>query len=87
MNDEPKSKEFPIPQALASGSWTSIELVLEGTPPNQPGLVRLEQTRHTALRLNRWARTERLLRFLSRFVGATSTYPMFLTQFGPGCSQ
>lgn len=53
INDLSKSKEFTFPQSLRAGAWTKAEVILEGTPPQKLGFVRVKAVSHTGIALGR----------------------------------
>lgn len=50
-NDEAKSKDFPFNKSFEAGHWTTVEAVLEGTPPAGLGFVRIRDLKNKAIRL------------------------------------
>lgn len=52
-NETAKSKEFTFTEALRSGTWTTIPVVLDGLPPTELGFVRVRDVAHTGISLNR----------------------------------
>lgn len=53
LNNEAKTKPFAPIESLANGSWTKIQIVLEGVPPSDLGFVRLRDMGHTGISLMR----------------------------------
>jgi Protein of unknown function (DUF3251) len=53
QNDKAKSRDVTFNEALAAGSWTVTELVLEGIPPTELGFVRLKNVGHRGIGLRR----------------------------------
>lgn len=47
-----KSKDFNTVQALESGEWTDLQVVLEGLPPSELGFVRVRSLTTSGLRLS-----------------------------------
>jgi hypothetical protein len=47
------SKDMIFAQSLPRGAWTSISIVLDGTPPSELGFVRLSDIQHTGIELIR----------------------------------
>ena len=50
-NQEAKSRDVSLGELLGSGSWTNIEVVLDGVPPNELGFVRVHDVTHRGIRL------------------------------------
>lgn len=46
-----KTKEISFSEPIKAGSWTSVPIVLEGTPPANLGYVRVHDVAHTGIRL------------------------------------
>ncbi|MBK8164556.1 MAG: DUF3251 domain-containing protein [bacterium] len=44
-----KSREVKFTQSLRPGSWTNIQVVLEGVPPAEFGYVRISEVTHTGI--------------------------------------
>lgn len=51
--DKMKTKELSFVKSLRSGSWTNIEVVLDGVPPDKLGYVRIKDVTHTGIELLR----------------------------------
>lgn len=51
--DKMKTKELSFIKSLRSGSWTNIEVVLDGVPPDKLGYVRIKDVTHTGIELLR----------------------------------
>ncbi|GAB6282781.1 MAG: hypothetical protein STSR0008_15300 [Ignavibacterium sp.] len=51
--DQMKTKELSFIKSLRSGSWTNIEVVLDGVPPDKLGYVRIKDVTHTGIELLR----------------------------------
>ena len=51
--DQIKTKELSFIKSLRSGSWTNIDVVLEGVPPDKLGYVRIKDVTHTGIELLR----------------------------------
>jgi hypothetical protein len=52
-NDSTKSRVVTIAEALESGRWTNVRVVLEGAPPAALGFVRIRDVTHSGIRLHR----------------------------------
>ncbi len=53
LNDAVHSKEVTFNEPFQTGRWTSVNVVLEGTPPAELGFVRIRGMTHTGIRLFR----------------------------------
>lgn len=52
-NDTSRTKELTFTEALISGSWTNVDIVLEGFSPSRLGFVRVHSVSHTGIRLSK----------------------------------
>ncbi len=52
-NEASKIKEVTFSDSLLSGSWTSVDVVLDGIPSSKLGFVRVREVSHTGIRLNK----------------------------------
>ena len=52
LNDETKEKEITFSKPLISGSWTNVNIVLDGIPFSKLGFLRLKGVSHTGIRLS-----------------------------------
>lgn len=50
-NETAKTKDVVFNEAIKSGTWTSVQLVLDGIIPSKLGFVRVKDVRHTGIRL------------------------------------
>lgn len=57
QNDKALSKEIIFNKPLRSGSWTNIQMVLEGVPPTGLGFVRVSELSHKGISLLNEGRT------------------------------
>jgi hypothetical protein len=48
-----ESREVELSKSLLAGSWTDVEVVLEGTPPAQLGFLNVKLLGHRSIRLRR----------------------------------
>lgn len=48
-----KSREVKLETSLRNGSWTTVPIVLEGTPPGELGYIRLRNITHASIQLLR----------------------------------
>lgn len=53
VNDTAKSKDVTFTEALRSGAWTTVSVVLDGVPPTDLGFVRVKDVNHTGILLAR----------------------------------
>lgn len=52
-NDTGKARQVSFPETLSPGTWTKVEVVLEGFPPAELGFVRLREVGHGGIGLRR----------------------------------
>lgn len=52
-NQDAKSREMTFTESFQSGSWTNVNVVLEGIPPAALGFVRVRDVGHTGISLRR----------------------------------
>lgn len=50
-NETAKSKEVTFIETLKPGSWVPVSVVLEGTPPEKLGFIRIRNIHHTGIEL------------------------------------
>lgn len=53
ITDQKKTKKISITKSLRSGSWTNVEVILDGVPPQELGYVRIKDITHTGIELFR----------------------------------
>jgi hypothetical protein len=51
LNDEALSKKLTIKKTLIAGSWNSVQVVLEQTPPTELGWVRIKDFQNNGISL------------------------------------
>jgi hypothetical protein len=50
-NDTGKARQVSFPETLSPGTWTKVEVVLDGFPPAELGFVRLREVGHGGIGL------------------------------------
>lgn len=53
LNETAKSRDVKFAETLNAGSWTSVNVVLDGVPPAELGFVRVRDVGHSAIRLSK----------------------------------
>jgi hypothetical protein len=52
-NDAAKSREVTFNESIAAGSWTKVNVVLDGVPASELGFVRVKAVTHSGMSLHK----------------------------------